>query len=522
VYPAPRYAAPLFGGFLYSGAPATGDRLALRLEDEEGSGCDFYFRCRGGAWRCETAQQIAGSGGEAPHGDAKLRLRCEGDVLRWDDGRTEPIGNVPPGRPLRITVCEFGEGLAVQNHEVRSLMLWDEFFETAPADWVWWCGEFGMQYRWACQPYWNWMGGWSRNLALGFSRAGYSGDQTIEFYACLKDLLAGQGNRRYVRKGFSFSFCTDGRQPASGYSLVFGVEPMKLMKGAEVIATSEKAQLPAFHGGHGDVHWLWWHFVVEKRDGRIRVLVNEQEIFDVVDEEPLPGGHLGFWTVGDGFLLARVRVAAERRDWKPRRFWCGPPRVAASWEPLEPGCVELSESDGMTCVTNRIGGGTFAVHWRGEPRDLTAQPVLEFPFRADPGVRVSLHLQVSGRGFLVPITAPLEQTAQVLCPQWFSKDDKAAFLQMLQQPQLPDESVLARVEPHEGKIRLNLVKALGGRAGDSPVLEAFFVGNTSNHELLLAGFSGNRSQARYWLGEPRWSSAETARRGRDGAQEPTP
>jgi hypothetical protein len=56
----------------------------------------------------------------------------------------------------------------------------------------------------------------------------------------------------------------------------------------------------------------------------------------------------------------------------------------------------------------------------------------------------------------------------------------------------------------QGEVRIDLLRALGGRAGAAPVLESLVIGNTSNKGYLLAGFGGNGPAAEYRLGEPRW------------------
>ena len=504
--PATRYDLPLYGDFVYE-CSAELDRLLIRLADEEDRGQSFEFYRDGAAWRPGTASGRAGA-----H-NGPLRLLCEAGRVYQESSPKVLLGTVPREHPLYLTVCAFGVPVSPDRHVVRSMNLWNDFFEEAPAAWRWWAGAFGMQYRWACQSYWNWMGGWSRNLAVCFSRDAYFGDQTIEYYVSIKDLIAGHNSRRYVRKDLNFSFCTDARDPASGYSLLFGGfddSGTYLMKGNRVLASADTAKIPPFQGGSGDVHWRWWHIRVEKNGGRIRVFLDEQQIMDVVDQDPLPGGHLAFWTVRNGFLLARVRVAAEERRGGGPRFWCRPSDPTEHWEPVEPECVRLVNDGSRTRVVNRIGGGTFAVRWRGEPLQLTRSPILRLPFEAEPGAMVSLHLQVSGVGYLIPVTAPVEDTPAVLCPAWLAVPSNVAFEALHYGAGLAADCVLAPVMPKKGEIVVDLLNALDGRAGASPVLESLIIGNTSNKGYLLAGFAGNAPGAQYRVGSPVWLDAGAA------------
>jgi len=509
-----RYRIPLYGDFTYEGCPDKGDRLLIRLEADDGEAHDFAFRLRECRWQPvgpdEVTEPVSAAGMEAER--PKLRLKCENGTLYQQSPPGGLLARLPGGGGLQISLCTFEEAFDPEDHVIRSTRLWNEFFETAPTDWAWWNGNFGMQYRWACQSYWNWMGGWSRDLAVCFSRASYDGDQTIDYYVSLKDLLAGQEKRHYLRRDLNFSFCTDGRSLASGYSVLFGGfgnSGTYLMRGEEVLASTEKVRLQPYAGTDDDIHYRWWHLTIEKQGGRIRVLVDENEVFDVTDDDPLSGGHLAFWTVGNGFLLARVRVAAQNRQWRPEPFWYEPGEEGEAWKPLAPGCVQLVRFGELTRVVNRIGGGTFAVRWTGGPVELARTPVLELPFQAEDGALVNLHLQVSGQDFLLPVTAPVPQTPAVLCPAWFSMTPANAFLRTLHSPTFPSRRILEPVTPLEGRITVNLLEALGGRAGDSPVLESLIIGNTSNEGYLLAGFGGNGPGAEYRVGVPVCLAQET-------------
>lgn len=511
-----RFNVPLYGDFTYEGRPVTINRLLIRLEGERGEQSDFLFCRKDGEWYPggDNSQE------PPPNSDATtsrppLRLCYEDGALYLERSPRILAGRVAIEAPLYFTVCAFTRFVRVKEHLVRSANLWDELFEQAPSGWCWWCGEFGVQSRWACQPYWNWMGGSSRNLAACFSRAAYQGDQTIEYYVSLLDVIHGgkdKGGRRYVRKNLNFSFCTDGRDVSSGYSVLYGGfdnSGLYLMKGRRVLASKKTVRFPEFVDRCTDIHWRWWHFRIEKKGRRICVFVDERKIFDVVDDDGLGGGHLAFWTVRNGFLLARVRVAAERREWRAERFWYEPTDKVKNWEPLEPGCVRLVKSRDMTRVVNRIGGGTFAVRWVGGPIDLARRPVLRMPLEVRPGAMVNLHIQVSGRGYLIPVTATVEDTSAVLCPAWQAAPHEQAFYRAARNQRLPSNRILPPVLIQGGYITVNLLEALGERAGASPIVESLIVGNTSNKGYLLAGFAGNSPGAEYLVGTPAWLPGPT-------------
>jgi hypothetical protein len=510
-YPSLRYRVPVFGGFSYRAEPGEASRIFVRLENEGEWRRQFDFRWTGTEWSHQTRDSASFSGASDKAGPLELSYR--NGVLYREGGERRRIASFRPEMPMRISICTPGQKVRPENHRVLSRTLWDEFFQQAPVGWAWWAGDFGMQYRWACQPYWNFMGGWSRRYAAGFSRAAYRGDQTIEFYISIKDLIKGQQRHRYMRQDLNFSFCTDGKSPSSGYSLLFGgfgTGSTYLMKGTTVLASTEEFTLPRFERNHHDVHWRWWHFRIEKRGGRIRVFGDEKEIFDVRDENPLTGGHLGFWSVENGFLLARIRVAAEGREERPERFWCQPSERSDTWERLNPAGTRLRNEGEWTEVINRAAGGPLAVRWKGAPVDLESSPVLRLPFQAEEGTRVNLHLQISGRAYILPISAPTARTRQVLAPLWDGMEDKDFFWRLYNHRQLEKWHVLPPARPRGEILEVNLMKALEERAKNGAVLRSLTIGNTSNEDYLLAGFGGNGPGASYRVGTPQWNSATVA------------
>ena len=187
-YPSLRYRVPLYGDFTYRGEPGRRGPVFIRLENEAKWRRRFDFYPTSAGWQLGQPGEKDNRSDESPE---PLQLSYRDGVLRLggEDGRRLTVLNPDP--PLRIAVCTPQRSVDPADHQVRSQQLWNELFQTAPVDWTWWSGEFGMQSRWACQPYWNFMGGWSRQYAAAFSRTSYQGVQTIEYYISMKDLIRG-------------------------------------------------------------------------------------------------------------------------------------------------------------------------------------------------------------------------------------------------------------------------------------------------------------------------------------------
>ncbi len=454
-------------------------------------------------------------------------------------GRWVPVSGPVPG-PVHFSIVRRapeGQRLVFPpspaHHVLHCRNLVHEFFEQAPTDWNWFDGAFRMDCRWACQNQWNFMACGSPALPAMAGKRRFDGDQVHEYFICLRSTFpwdAGDASfvydpeadqatgfqqiqahhGWYNRRDLNFSFCCDGRNPLSGYSVVFGGDDNRetrlLRRGEVLAATREPRFLFPTSPEHTAVHWNWWKFTVSRLGAEILVRLNDAEVFRVTDPEPLPGGHIAFWSVRNGFGLARLSSMAERISWTPHEFY-----VSASaqgpWKPLRGGAVCLSpdpETPGLTRVTNQGGGGFFAVRWTpAAPVDLSTTPVLELPLRLGPGAVVNLHLSIGGSAFLLRLgETPLGATKALLTPE----AERGECFQLPDIPvrQLERWNLLGTALPEKGVLRADLAGRLAalGRPPSRLLLSAITIGNSSNEGYLLAGRGGNEAGAWYSVGVP--------------------
>jgi hypothetical protein len=467
--------------------------------------------------------------------DGRLALRVKGQWL--------PLSPPIPG-PVQFSVrrSQSGERLLFSptpDHHVLSCRnLVHEFFEQAPTDWSWLDGAFRMDCRWACQDQWSFMACGSPALPYMASKRTFGGDQVHEYFICLRATFPWDaGDSRfaydpqvdrangfpeiqahhgwYNRHDLNFAFCTDGVNPLSGYAIVFGGDDNRetrlLRQGAVVARTQEWRFLFPTDPEHTAVHWNWWKFTVHKFGGLILVRLNDTELFRFADPEPLAGGHIGFWSLRNGFALSRLSSVAERIDWQPQALYVTP-SVDGPWVPLRRDTVALSpdpEAPGLTRVTNRSGGGFFAVRWTPPTAvDLQATPVLELPLRLGPGATANLHLAIGGSAFLLRLgDTPLGATKALLTPD--SEKGECFQLPDLPLTVLEQRLGLGTTLPEDGIVRVDLgarLQALG-RPPTAVVLSSLTLGNTSNAGYLLAGRGGNPAGAWYAVGVPRFRPA---------------
>lgn len=434
------------------------------------------------------------------------------------------IGRVyPPGTVLDGWKCPMPEHHAVFDPHLRS-----ELFEEAPTEWSWIDGKFRMDCRWACSDQWNFMACGSTAVPFMVSKATYHGDQEHDYFMSLRPVYpwdAGDATFKYEprkdrgwrifrahdgwynRHDLNFSFCSDGKNPLSGYAVVFGgdgnTETRLLRKGKIVARASASKFLFPRQKQHSVIHWKWWHFDVVRHQKDILVYLNDKVMLRYTDPEPLEGGHVGFWSVRNGFTVSRVNSAAEILDRKPHVLYVADD-TPSDWKPLLADGVTLSKGKdpGMTRVTLNSGAGFHGVRYTfNPPIDLRGKPLLELPVNVPEGLKLNLHLDISGQSYLISLTGPLEATKSLLTVR-YEKGEQFRIADIARE-RLAARCLTASCPPG-GTIRCDLLKNLVNLRLASKGLElrSIAIGNTSNHGYLLAGSGGNTGGMVYEVGTP--------------------
>ncbi len=396
--------------------------------------------------------------------------------------------------------AENEQALSPSHHLIYSRRLNHDLFEDAPTDWFWREGNFRMDVRWQCQRGWNFMMGKSRDVAVMYSKNTYEGDQEIEFYIALRFVTPPP---YYVLRDMGFAFCTDGRSLASGYTLIYGDKDnttTTLLRNGKPVAESRTI---IAHKPGGNIHNYWWHGRVRRRGKRITIEIDDRVIFDYSDPSPLKGGHVAFWTFRNAISLAKVSINAEEAEVEPAAFRAPvTPLVRKGWRPLNPDQVAFKQlSSGKAKAENRIGGGTFALRYDlpGNGLDMRRYASLFIPLRCDRGAKVGIHLQASGKSFYYPYTAPKQGLRYLLTPE----QDAAEPVQVFRCREWTQARLKAATAPGShtpSGVRIDL-RALA-RAGSVRRLESITVGNSSNHNYLMLGATGNEPGTSYTVGRP--------------------
>lgn len=455
--------------------------------------------------------------------------------------RAVPISSALPG-PLHLGIARVRQpGSKVRflfspspsHHLVRSRNLIHEFFEEAPVDWNWLEGAFRMDCRWACQKEWNFMSCASTGIPCMISKRRFAGNQIHEYFVSLRSVFpwdAGdttftydptqdrennfailiRNHGWYNRRDLNFSFCTEGVDPLSGYSVVFGGDDNRetrlLRKGIVVASTREPDFLFPKDSSHLAVHWNWWKFTVSRLEGTILVDLNDTRLFMYTDPDPLQDGHIAFWSLRNGFALSRVTSTADRIATDPHFLYVADDALCG-WRPLLRDSVQIDQcaDSSMFRVKNTTGGGFFAVRYElKHPVDLIQTPVLELPLALGPGTVVCAHLQIGGKNFILGLDdAPLSGMKTLLTPEF--EHGKCFRLPTLTEKQIRESYCLGECSSEGGLLRVNLLNGLRNLTAlslEEPILTSLTLGNTSNEDYLLAGNRRNMAGCYYLVGKP--------------------
>lgn len=249
--------------------------------------------------------------------------------------RPAPVA-LPPAQPVNAAAEVLGPRIAIEagglpgsfsallqraGLEASSPQLLDYTFGSAPTDWEPTAGTWQVSSRFACDPSWSFFGGYSQGLASIWNKRQFAGDVVVEAYVSFRHGLPWNPiSWDYRPADLCLTLCGDGENPASGYSFIYaGDEGSRTMirKGAEVLASTSDPQFlsPSYSDARPsteEFHRRWWQLVAIKRGPTLTFIVDGQQALQVEDPTPLDAGRIAIWTVHNGMMVARVRVAYQQ------------------------------------------------------------------------------------------------------------------------------------------------------------------------------------------------------------------
>jgi hypothetical protein len=452
-------------------------------------------------------------------------------------------GSEPAISPTRIAFSPGGLGVRPGDVAILSSHVYDYTFADAPADWTPCGGLWTTTNRWTCSPQWSWYGGHNANgIAAIWNKHEFVGDVTVEAYLAFKMGVGVVYQTRSYKNpaNMCLTLAGDGADPASGYSFIIGADKdtdTRIMKGTKVLAetTDTKYLLPIFEDkfpSTDEWHHKWWGIRARQKGDLLQFYIDDKLALEAHDPQPLPGGHVGIWTVDNGLLMPRVKIyyTAEKtgRDPVPGEDIQlpelpveAPPAITLT-SSTHPSIQNDFESSGGTfknttgdkgaslslvspgadgkghCLAlwHKIPGGDAGASMVEGRFDVREMPFLSFDYKLPSDAKINLYVTVGDKRYEIVFSGL--KTPAPLCTII---------------GEVP--GVLADEKWHHAQF--NLLGALEAVLGPEATLQArdLFIGNFNDAGYLQAGFGGNHAGLIYYidnffLGKPAGKSIKMA------------
>jgi len=282
---------------------------------------------RGGASEQRTAASEASAEGlEQDDGLSWLTVQYDGYWL-WAESGDRVLfkkGLLKPIRGRRIRVAGYTTE-QLKRSLVERFLCKDFLFTESLYEWEIHGGRWEVINRFQCDPRWSHLNGESTNgPAFLWAKYELQGDFCVEMYA-------GQRHGWYDRCGdLNMTVLNNGPTPAEGYTLCSTAwDPDHsqlytiLYRNGREIARSDQYLVPRRREGNRrlgyeplvapgrDVHGAWYYLKLRRIGRLLEFYFDNDLVFAVTDEAPLPSGRAGIWTFLNSMMVARVKLSAE-------------------------------------------------------------------------------------------------------------------------------------------------------------------------------------------------------------------
>ncbi len=296
-------------GIYRDSSPLTTAKVALSPERNPGAGymlnvATDWERGRVRLELTRSGKALAEAQRPVPDGADRfcLSLRREGGLLIAAINDQEGLAFLDP-TPMTAPNLGFQMlgGGPVRPDEVRvaSRELRNHTFDDAPTDWFISSGAWELTSRWPCTPGWAWFSGVSKEDALIRTKARFTGNQEVQFYAGAKALPTGE-----AMKDIIVGLC-GAEDPSKGYR--FTIETRSggtfLAKDGKVVAKAE-----GFILSQAAIHFDWTSFAAKKEGGKLSLKWWGRTILEYDDPEPLDAGYVWLGTHNNGISIPRVTI----------------------------------------------------------------------------------------------------------------------------------------------------------------------------------------------------------------------
>ena len=453
--------------------------------DENASGYGLHVGEDGATRLSRAGKTLA----EMPIGGTqgkKLTLRRTGRRVRvLLDGQPRLAHDDP--QPLDGAAV-YIRGVLARDARIDCPNVVEDYFNAMPTEWHVVAGQWEVMNRWVCKRTWSFFGGRSDGLLGIASKRRLEGDAYLDVH--LGVMMMAYGGYQNMRD-IGLTLGCDGNDVATGYAAIIGASQNSvtaLFRNGKLVAQTRdtKALLPKqwMDGRDGQgksQHRGWVHLKLVREGSRVAVYVWGRRVLDYDDPQPLPGGHAAIWSVDNGLLLARARLAAGRVG-EPRPFLRGHRTFAdgALTNDCLGGHTRIAADGPVYTLTNTLGGGPFAVALRPRVFSALERPRLTFDVKLTPEAKVDLYFRCRGKLYRVALNGAGRGIGACYTLGRFDG---------------------AQPDGQWHTVSFDLLKALRAQHPLDGLLMVWepLLANHSNEAYLLAGFGGNRAGTTYWL-----------------------
>jgi len=256
-----------------------------------------------------------------------LRFMKDNDILIFTIGNDEILrAKIPDTKKTTgykpAYFCSGRYKIDAKNVLVLSDNYLDYTFSEAPTDWMS-EGTWESSTRWACDPEWSFLAGYSNGKLGLWNKNTFKGDHLFQAYLGIKMEYEREYDTYYERyRDLGISICTDGVDPMSGYAGVYGAEngtKMKLYRNGDEVAsydyTNDRSKRMT-----GDHHNIWYDLTLEKQGnkivftGKVSDRDNTVTVLTYEDPEPIDGGVPVIWSKNNGISVARARLTYNHSE----------------------------------------------------------------------------------------------------------------------------------------------------------------------------------------------------------------
>jgi outer membrane protein assembly factor BamB len=355
------------------------------------------------------------------YGDERL-------LLSWTDPRPDPALGA------RFGMASSEQSLDATHICVHSANCLDTTFSHAPVEWWESKGIWETTNRWKCDPRWSFFGGHEDRNPTIWSKDDFGGDQQLDAWMGIR-MDTKSGSHYFHPSDLAITICGNGAEVTSGYSLIFAANNNQaswLYRNGHRIAVNDSAEARFRYtssDGEGltEFHRHWFHLMLRRARGRLTAAVDDHQLFDLPDDQPLPGGKIAIYDANNGVMVTRARLAYSQS--LPRaavldygtltaRADRGGPVADPFHNDFETGIGEFhtAEPRGRVvltrvkdayrgtyalALTNGVSGGRFAVRPFEAAFNAKRHPVLSFAYKLPPTARLNLYFTAGGQRYVV-------------------------------------------------------------------------------------------------------------------------